>query len=235
MMALGAYVHWWIHIPYYIHAQTYMYIFGDVTHAGWGAIRWRKPCWWSGWSSFWCEGGNIVSYRVTMSLLKKHGLICKANIYKFSIRILMFFPLLCMEERDGAGLAEDSYQTMVPASPCGAAGLSKLARHEAPEPPATPIRRAPSLLPGQQTPTPTTPASNTSSNPDSKQVPSPQQAVEVITRAAAKKRLSRLFAPRVDGTYAVDPEVAKLWADTKQQTALIDEFISLGYCKVLRV
>ena len=108
-----------------------------------------------------------------------------------------------------------------------------------------------SVPPAQQTPSPTTPASGPPTPSSSKEslptppptmgpgkqmgsplaTPSPKQAVEQISRDAAKKRLSRLFAPRVDGSYAVDAEVAKLWKDPKEQTALIDEFIALGYCK----
>ena len=134
-------------------------------------------------------------------------------------------PLVCVQVADGPALEGDAYQMVEAGEPAVPAGAAS-------EPPATPVRSNASLPPAQQTPSPTTPASTASSNPEPV---TPQQAVESITRAAAKKRLARLFAPRVDGTYAVDPQVAKLWCDTKQQNGLIDEFIALGYCKVLRV
>ena len=66
-------------------------------------------------------------------------------------------------------------------------------------------------------------------------LPALQKAVadqkEELDRKTVKKRLSRLFAPRVDGSFLVPPELLQQYKDLAQREQLIDEFINSGLDK----
>ena len=58
-----------------------------------------------------------------------------------------------------------------------------------------------------------------------------QTAQGDITRANVKKRLARLFRPRVDGSHLVPEELVQQYKDLDKREALIDDFIKSGLQK----
>ena len=54
---------------------------------------------------------------------------------------------------------------------------------------------------------------------------------EDISRKSVKKRMARLFAPRVDGSYLVPEELVKQYKDLSLREALVDDFIASGLVK----
>ena len=58
-----------------------------------------------------------------------------------------------------------------------------------------------------------------------------QSAKEDVTRVNVKKRLARLFRPRVDGTLLVPPELMEQYKDLEKRESLVDDFIQSGLAK----
>ena len=54
---------------------------------------------------------------------------------------------------------------------------------------------------------------------------------EDLNRKAVKKRLARMFAPRVDGTYLVPEELVQQYKDLSLREGLVDDFIASGLSK----
>ena len=54
---------------------------------------------------------------------------------------------------------------------------------------------------------------------------------EELDRKTVKKRLSRLFAPRVDGTFLVPAELVEQYKDLGRRDQLVDDFIKTGLDK----
>ena len=58
------------------------------------------------------------------------------------------------------------------------------------------------------------------------------QMVNSLKRDTAKKRLSRFFAPRSDGSFLVDKALVQMYNDPKQKEDLISEFLKMDCDKV---
>ena len=57
------------------------------------------------------------------------------------------------------------------------------------------------------------------------------EAANGVTKANVRKRLNRLFAPRVDGSYQVPESLALAWKDDANKDQMIQDYIDTGLSK----